>query len=86
MDNTRVFPDEPTDCIGPGPNDPVRDLPNVILTPHAGFYSERSLIEVRQRAARNVAAVLAGGPPNDPVNPSLIPKADRASQGNDLWV
>ena len=24
MDNTRVFPDEPTDCIGPGPNDPVR--------------------------------------------------------------
>jgi len=70
----------------PAADDPLRDLPNVILTPHAGYYSQRSLIELRQRAARNVASVLAGGPPNHPVNPNVIPKADRARQGKDLWV
>ncbi len=58
----------------PPPDDPFRDLPNVILTPHAAFYSERSLLELRQRAARNVAAVLAGRPPNDPVNPATTPR------------
>ncbi len=52
----------------PAEPDPFRDLPNVILTPHAAYYSERSLLELRQRAARNVAAVLAGGKPANPVN------------------
>ncbi|HUX88647.1 MAG TPA: C-terminal binding protein, partial [Chloroflexota bacterium] len=34
-------------------NDPFRDLPNVILTPHAAYFSERSIVELRERAARN---------------------------------
>ncbi|HVC33372.1 MAG TPA: C-terminal binding protein [Chloroflexota bacterium] len=55
----------------PPPDDPLRNLPNVILTPHAAYYSERSILELRQRAARNVAAVLAGGRPVDPVNPEM---------------
>jgi D-3-phosphoglycerate dehydrogenase len=57
----------------PPPDDPFRDLPNVILTPHAAFYSRQSLIELRRRATGNVAAVLAGGIPNEPVNPGIVP-------------
>lgn len=52
----------------PPADDLLRDLSNVILTPHAAYFSERSLLELRQRAARNVAAVLAGGRPVNPVN------------------
>ena len=55
-------------------DDPLADLPNVILTPHAAFFSERSLVELRQRAARNVAAVLRGGSPVDPVNLGITPR------------
>jgi D-3-phosphoglycerate dehydrogenase len=68
-------------------DDPFRDLPNVILTPHAAYYSVQSLEELRRRAAANVAAVLAGGPPNDPVNPYLKPRFGRdARSGPDVWV
>ena len=49
-------------------NDPFRDLPNVILTPHAAYYSERSIGELRERAARNVALALTGNHPDSPVN------------------
>ncbi len=71
----------------PAPSsDPFRDLPNVILTPHAAFYSAQSLRELRQRAARNVAAVLAGSLPDDPVNPNLRPRHDRGSTGPEVWV
>ncbi|MGH2459749.1 MAG: C-terminal binding protein [Chloroflexota bacterium] len=48
--------------------DPFRELPNVILTPHASYFSEHSLRELRERAARNVAAVLEGRRPANPVN------------------
>jgi D-3-phosphoglycerate dehydrogenase / 2-oxoglutarate reductase len=43
-------------------------LDNVILTDHAGWYSEESEVELKTKAARNVAAVLAGGRPAYPVN------------------
>ncbi len=49
-------------------NDPFRDLPNVILTPHAAYFSERSIQELRERTARNVARVLKGERPDSPVN------------------
>lgn len=71
---------------GPSPDDPFPLLPNVILTPHAGYYSEQSLIELRRRAAQNVAAVLAGGPPNHPVNPYLVPRKDRTDGDRQVWV
>ncbi len=66
--------------------DPLSDLPNVILTPHAAFYSEQSLLELRQRAARNVAAVLNGGQPIDPVNPDIRPRFGPDVPGRDMWV
>ncbi|HLZ09213.1 MAG TPA: C-terminal binding protein [Chloroflexota bacterium] len=72
---------EPT----PAP-DEFRALPNVILTPHAAFYSEQSLLELRERAAGNVAAVLAGGVPNHPVNPSIQPRFDPSEGIPAMWV
>jgi D-3-phosphoglycerate dehydrogenase / 2-oxoglutarate reductase len=58
-----VFEKEPLPAASP-----LRALPNVILTDHAGWYSEESERELKTKAAQNVAAVLAGGPPPYPVN------------------
>jgi D-3-phosphoglycerate dehydrogenase len=67
--------------------DPLADCPNLILTPHAAYYSTASLVELRQRAARNVAAVLTGDPPPNPINPYLVPRAERRRAGDGgLWV
>ena len=44
------------------------ELPNVILTPHAGFYSEESMQELQRRAAEEVARVLRGERPRSLVN------------------
>ena len=47
---------------------PAASLDNVIFTDHAGWYSEESVVELKTKAAQNVAAVLAGGLPVYPVN------------------
>ena len=41
-------------------HDPLIGLPNVVLTPHAAFYSEESLVEMKQKVSRRVLAVLTG--------------------------
>jgi hypothetical protein len=43
-------------------------LPNVILTPHAAYYSEESIHTVRDFAAHEVVRVLTGQPPVSAVN------------------
>lgn len=58
-----VFEEEPLPQASP-----LRDLDNVIFTDHAGWYSEESVVELKTKAARNAAAVLAGGTPPYPVN------------------
>jgi D-3-phosphoglycerate dehydrogenase len=50
------------------PDSPLRSLDTVVLSDHAGWYSEESVVELKTKAARNVAAVLAGGKPAYPVN------------------
>ena len=58
-----VFETEPLDS-----GSPLRALENVVLSDHAGWYSEESVPELKTKAARNVAAVLSGGRPVYPVN------------------
>jgi len=47
---------------------PLRQLDNVILSDHTGWYSEESVTELKTKAAQNVLAVLKGGKPIYPVN------------------
>ncbi len=41
------------------PTDPLLTLRNVILTPHAAFYSRESLVEMKRRVAEGIVAALA---------------------------
>jgi D-3-phosphoglycerate dehydrogenase / 2-oxoglutarate reductase len=53
----------------PLPSDsPLRGLDSVVLSDHAAWYSEESVVELKTKAARNVAAVLAGEVPAYPLN------------------
>ncbi len=57
----------------PPPADhPLRSLPNVIVTPHAAFYSQASIAELQQKAAQNVVDVLLGKKPAHIVNRAVL--------------
>jgi D-3-phosphoglycerate dehydrogenase len=62
-----VLPDEP-----PPPGDSLVAHPRTIITPHAAFNSEESLIDLRETAARQMAAVLSGTRPDNIVNPQVL--------------
>jgi D-3-phosphoglycerate dehydrogenase len=49
-------------------DNPLFSLDNVIITPHAAYYSEESIATVRQIASEEVVRVLSGQPPLSPVN------------------
>jgi D-3-phosphoglycerate dehydrogenase len=52
----------------PLPRDhPILRAPNTILQPHVAWYSEESLLELQRNAAEEVARVLQGEPPKNPV-------------------
>lgn len=56
----------------PPPADhPLLALDNVIVTPHAAFYSETAIAELQAKAATNVASVLTGSLPHTVVNPGV---------------
>ncbi|MCY3783826.1 MAG: C-terminal binding protein [Chloroflexi bacterium] len=48
---------------------PLREAPNVIITPHSGFYSRTSIRILRREAAAEVARVLRGEPPKSLFEP-----------------
>lgn len=58
-----VLPEEP-----PPDNSRLRGRDDVVLTPHTGFYSEESMVELQTKAAQQVALVLSGKEPRYPVN------------------
>ena len=59
--------------VEPPPADhPLRQAPNMILTPHLAFYSRESVIELQSKAAEEVARALQGEPPRSPVNPEVL--------------
>ena len=51
---------------------PLCALDNVILTPHAGYYSEDSLVELKMRPVENAGEVLAGRRPRNILNPQVL--------------
>jgi len=54
-----VYPHEPI-----SPDDPLLELPNVILTPHIGSNTRRSMARMVRAAAEQVIQVLHGEPPD----------------------
>jgi D-3-phosphoglycerate dehydrogenase / 2-oxoglutarate reductase len=54
------------------PDNPLFRLDNVIITPHAAYYSEEAIRTVREFAAHEVVRVLTGQPPLSPVNAQQI--------------
>jgi D-3-phosphoglycerate dehydrogenase / 2-oxoglutarate reductase len=63
------------DVVDPEPPPPeheLRQMPNVLLTPHTAFYSEESQRELQRRAAEEVARVLRGEQPRSLVNPEAL--------------
>ena len=47
-------------------------LDNVIITPHAAFFSQEAVLELEERAAADVARVLQGQLPENLVNPAVL--------------
>jgi D-3-phosphoglycerate dehydrogenase / 2-oxoglutarate reductase len=66
----------------PDPTNPLLEMPNVILTPHAAFYSEQAYRELRFRSASEVARVLSGRYPRVLANPAV--KARLKELGREL--
>lgn len=59
----------------PAPSNLLLPLENCIVTPHIAWYSEHSYLELRRRAAQEVARVLSGAPPRSAVNREVVPRA-----------
>ena len=58
----------------PAPADePILSLPNVVLTPHAAYYSEASVQRQHEKAAENVICALTGVCPPGLLNRSVWP-------------
>lgn len=56
----------------PDSNHPLLSMDNVIITPHAAFYSEDSISELETTAATQVAQALTGERPKNIVNPAVL--------------
>jgi D-3-phosphoglycerate dehydrogenase len=60
------------------PDSALRQLDNVILTPHSAGYSEAAMRKVRVEVGKAAADVLAGRWPKYVANPSVRPRVDLA--------
>jgi D-3-phosphoglycerate dehydrogenase len=56
-------------------DNPLFSLENVVITPHAAYYSEEAIRTVRRFAAEEVVRVLTGQPPRSPVNAGELVEA-----------
>ena len=56
----------------PAPDHPLLRLENAIITPHVAFFSEEAVLELEERAAGEIAAVLQGRMPENLVNRDVL--------------
>ncbi len=56
----------------PPPESGLLGRRDVILTPHTGFYSVQSMLDLQTKATEEVARVLRGEGPRNPVNPQVL--------------
>jgi len=56
----------------PEADDPLFRRPDVVITPHAAFYSEEAMVEQQRKAAEQVVAALAGEMPSYAVNADAV--------------
>ncbi len=56
----------------PTADSPLLGLPNLLLTPHSAYYSDRSRAEVRRRGIEHTIAVLRGERPTFVANPAVF--------------
>ena len=69
------------DVVYPEPlpaDHPLYKLPNVILTPHSAYYSERSIETVREQTLVEALTVLQGRRPRTVANPAVLEKVQLA--------
>jgi phosphoglycerate dehydrogenase-like enzyme len=48
-------------------NSSLRDAPNLLLSPHAAWYSDAAISKLQQLVAEDIRRALAGQPPRCPV-------------------
>jgi len=58
----------------PSADNPLLQMPNVIVTPHVASATSRMRPETRRRVGREVALVLKGKWPMSCVNPTVLPR------------
>lgn len=69
------------DVVYPEPlstDHPLYSLPNVIHTPHSAYYSEQSVVTVREETFAEAMAVLMGTMPRTVANPAVLDKVSLA--------
>ena len=54
------------------PQSPLLSMPNVIVTPHAAWYSEDATLTLQRMVGEEVVRVLSGNPPKNLVNKTLL--------------
>jgi D-3-phosphoglycerate dehydrogenase len=59
----------------PAADHPLLRMSNVAVTPHIGFYSEQSLVDLQTKAAEEVRRALTGEPVRNLVNREVLAKA-----------
>jgi len=67
-----VFESEPLPA-----DSPLRNAPNLILTPHAAWYSDQAIARLQALVANDIAAHLAGRPLRRPVPESAAGRGGR---------
>jgi len=61
----------------PPADSPLRQLPNVVLTPHAAFYSDSAFQRLKTDVASQIATALRGELPRTPLNPEAWASSGR---------